>query len=253
MEKTDIDKLVVIMNELREKCPWDKKQTIDSLRQQTVEELYELTDVLESKDWKGIKEELGDMLMHIIFYSKIAQEENHFQIQDVINGICEKLIQRHPHIYGDVKVENAEDVKKNWERIKLKEGKKGVMSGIPGTMPSLIKSMRIQEKAAKVGFEWENRDDVWKKVEEEKFELLEALEQKDNASAEAEAGDLLFSIVNYIRFLKIDADKALKLTNEKFLNRFAEMENAAMEKDKTLPEMSLQEMDQIWNEIKSHQ
>lgn len=253
MEKTDIDKLVVIMNELREKCPWDKKQTIDSLRQQTVEELYELTDVLESKDWKGIKEELGDMLMHIIFYSKIAQEENHFQIQDVINGICEKLIQRHPHIYGDVKVENAEDVKKNWERIKLKEGKKGVMSGIPGTMPSLIKSMRIQEKAAKVGFEWENRDDVWKKVEEEKSELLEALEQKDNASAEAEAGDLLFSIVNYIRFLKIDADKALKLTNEKFLNRFAEMENAAMEKDKTLPEMSLQEMDQIWNEIKSHQ
>lgn len=253
MEKTDIDRLVVIMNELREKCPWDKKQTIDSLRQQTVEELYELTDVLESKDWKGIKEELGDMLMHIIFYSKIAQEENHFQIQDVINGICEKLIQRHPHIYGDVKVENAEDVKKNWERIKLKEGKKGVMSGIPGTMPSLIKSMRIQEKAAKVGFEWENRDDVWKKVEEEKSELLEALEQKDNASAEAEAGDLLFSIVNYIRFLKIDADKALKLTNEKFLNRFAEMENAAMEKDKTLPEMSLQEMDQIWNEIKSHQ
>lgn len=253
MEKTDIDKLVVIMNELREKCPWDKKQTIDSLRQQTVEELYELTDVLESKDWKGIKEELGDMLMHIIFYSKIAQEENHFQIQDVINGICEKLIQRHPHIYGDVKVENAEDVKKNWERIKLKEGKKGVMSGIPGTMPSLIKSMRIQEKAAKVGFEWENRDDVWKKVEEEKSELLEALEQKDNASVEAEAGDLLFSIVNYIRFLKIDADKALKLTNEKFLNRFAEMENAAMEKDKTLPEMSLQEMDQIWNEIKSHQ
>lgn len=253
MEKTDIDKLVVIMNELREKCPWDKKQTIDSLRQQTVEELYELTDVLESKDWKGIKEELGDMLMHIIFYSKIAQEENHFQIQDVINGICEKLIQRHPHIYGDVKVKNAEDVKKNWERIKLKEGKKGVMSGIPGTMPSLIKSMRIQEKAAKVGFEWENRDDVWKKVEEEKSELLEALEQKNDTSAEAEAGDLLFSIVNYIRFLKIDADKALKLTNEKFLNRFAEMENAAMEKDKTLPEMSLQEMDQIWNEIKSHQ
>ncbi len=253
MVKTDIDKLITIMDELREKCPWDRKQTIQSLRQQSVEELYELTDAIDNEDWRNIKEELGDLLLHIVFYTKIATEKKHFQMQDVIDGLCNKLIQRHPHIYGDTKADNAEEVKKNWERIKLKEGKKSIMGGIPHSMPSLMKSMRIQEKAAKVGFEWRTKEDVWSKVEEEKAELLQAIDENDTDASEKEAGDLLFSLINYIRFLKIDADKALNLTNKKFLERFSKMETLAGEQQKTLPELSLEEMDAIWNKIKSHQ
>lgn len=249
---TNIDKLVSIMDELREQCPWDKEQTIQTLRQQTIEELYELTDAIDEEDWKDIREELGDLLLHIVFYSKIATEKNHFRLQDVIDSICEKLIRRHPHIYGDTKAETSDVVKKNWEKLKLSEGKKSVMSGVPSGLPSLVKSMRIQGKAAKVGFEWKNVDDVWDKVEEEKRELQQALNDGDGDAAEKEAGDLLFSIVNYIRFLKIDADRALELTNKKFLNRFGKMEETAQTLGKSLHEMPLEEMDAIWNEIKSH-
>lgn len=241
------------MDELREKCPWDKEQTTHTLRQQTIEELYELTDAIDGDDWKEMKEELGDLLLHIVFYSKIAAEKKHFQLQDVINSICEKLIRRHPHIYGDTKAETIDIVKKNWEKLKLSEGKKSVMSGVPSGLPSLVKSMRIQGKAAKVGFEWKNIDDVWEKVEEEKVELQQALAAGDRESAEKEAGDLLFSIINYIRFLKIDADRSLELTNKKFLKRFEKMELAILSQGKHLHEMSLEEMDAIWNEIKSHQ
>ncbi len=250
---TNIDKLVSIMDELRVKCPWDKQQTIISLRQQTIEELYELTDAIDQEDWEEMKEELGDLLLHIVFYTRIASEKNHFQLQDVIDSICEKLIRRHPHIYGDTKADTAEIVKKNWEKLKLSEGKKSVMSGVPSSLPSLVKSMRVQGKAAKVGFEWKNVEDVWEKVEEEKSELQQALSEGDHESAEMEAGDLLFSIINYIRFLKIDADRALELTNKKFLTRFEKMELAVQSQGKNLHEMSLEEMDAIWSKIKSHQ
>lgn len=241
------------MDELREKCPWDREQTITLLRQQTIEELYELTDAIDGEDWKGIKEELGDLLLHIVFYTKIASEKNHFHLQDVIDSICEKLIRRHPHIYGDTKADTADIVKRNWEKLKLSEGKNSVMSGVPVSLPSLVKSMRIQGKAAKVGFEWKNIEEVWEKVEEEKQELQQALNEGDRDAAEEEAGDLLFSIVNYIRFLKIDADRALELTNKKFLKRFEKMELSIQSQGKHLHEISLEEMDAIWNEIKSHQ
>lgn len=250
MKETDLQKLVSIMNELREKCPWDKKQTIHTLRQQSIEELYELTDVIDEEDWEGMKEELGDLLLHIVFYSKIATEKNYFTIQDVIDGICEKLIKRHPHIYGDIKLDDAVAVKKNWEKLKLAEGKKSILSGIPLSLPSLVKSMRIQEKAAQTGFEWENAKDVWKKVEEEKAELLEAIENNDQSSSEKEAGDLLFSIVNYIRFCGIDADHALELTNKKFIYRFQRMEELSEVAGNKLHDLSLDEMDAIWNKIK---
>lgn len=239
------------MDELREKCPWDKKQTIHSLRQQTVEELYELADAVDEENWKGIREELGDLLLHIVFYSKIGSEKNQFNIQDVIDGISDKLIKRHPHIYGNIHLEDAEAVKQNWEKLKLAEGKKSVMSGVPPSLPSMVKAMRIQQKAAQVGFEWENAEDVWKKVEEEKGELLEAIAGGDKADAEKEAGDLLFSIVNYIRFCGIDADYALELTNKKFISRFKKMEEfSEREMNRKLHELNLEEMDNIWNQIK---
>jgi XTP/dITP diphosphohydrolase len=226
------EKLVTIMDDLREKCPWDKKQTIQSLRQMTLEETYELTDAITENNWKSIKEELGDLLLHIVFYSKIATEQQQFTIQEMIEGISQKLIDRHPHIYGDVKVENDEDVKRNWEKLKLKEGKKSVLSGVPKTLPALIKAMRLQEKAKQVGFEWENKEQVWEKVKEEEAELQEAIANGEQNKIEEEFGDLVFSLVNFARFLNIDAENALEVTN--------------------LDLMTLSEMDAIWNEIKRH-
>lgn len=259
MQKYDngMERLITIMNELREKCPWDKKQTIHTLRQQTIEETFELADAITEKDWIGIKEELGDLLLHIIFYSKIAEEENKFSIREVIDAICEKLIKRHPHIYGDpsnagqlVKVNDDEEVKRNWEQIKLNEGKKSVLSGVPKSLPAMVKAMRLQEKAKQVGFEWETKEQVWEKIEEEKAELLEAVNSGDSTLIEEEAGDLFFSVINYVRFLNVDAENSLELTNKKFINRFTRMEIAAEEKGHKLGSMSLEEMDAMWNEIK---
>lgn len=248
--RTNIDKLVNIMDELREKCPWDKKQNIHTLRQQTIEETYELADAITEKDWKSIKEELGDLLLHIVFYSKIGKEQNEFTLQEVIDGICDKLIKRHPHIYGDVKVNDEEDVKKNWEQIKLSEGKKSVLSGVPKSLPAMVKAMRIQEKAKQVGFEWATKEQVWEKVEEEKLELLEAVESGKKERIEEEAGDLFFSVINYVRFLKVDAENSLELTNKKFIKRFCQMEETVQKEGKNLGEMTLSEMDAVWNEIK---
>lgn len=248
----DFSSLVKIMNELREKCPWDKKQTIHTLRQQTIEETYELADAITEKNWESLKEELGDLLLHIIFYAKIGEEENKFTLQEVIDGISEKLIRRHPHIYGDVEVKNEEEVKKNWEQIKLREGKKSVLSGVPGSLPALMKAMRIQDKVKQVGFEWATKEDVWEKIEEEKKELLEAVSLNDTEHIEKEAGDLLFSLINYIRFLKVDAENALELTNKKFIKRFTLLEEQAQSKGLNLSEMSLEEMDKIWMEVKKN-
>lgn len=243
-------RLLTIMDDLREKCPWDRKQTIHTLRQQTIEELYELTDAITESDFKGMKEELGDLLLHIVFYSKIGAEQQQFNIADVITGVCDKLVARHPHIYGDVKVENEEDVKQNWEKLKLKEGKESVLSGVPKSLPALVKSMRLQEKAKQVGFEWENKDQVWEKVEEEMEELKEAVESNNADEMEAEFGDLLFSLVNYSRFMKIDAENALERTNKKFIRRFRAMEGMAAATGQQLDAMSLTEMDALWNKVK---
>lgn len=243
-------RLVQIMEDLREKCPWDKKQTIQTLRQLTIEETYELTDAITDEDWKGIKEELGDLLLHIVFYSKIGAEQNHFTLEEVINGVCEKLISRHPHIYSDVKVENDEDVSRNWEKLKMKEGKKSILSGVPKSLPSMVKAMRLQEKAKQVGFEWENKKQVWDKVEEEKKELFEAIASQDQNHIEEELGDVFFSLINYGRFLKVDAENALERTNKKFIDRFTKMESAAIADGKALRQMTLEEMDDIWNKIK---
>lgn len=244
------ERLLQIMDDLREKCPWDRKQTIQTLRQQTIEELYELTDAITGEDWKGIREELGDLLLHIVFYAKIGAEEQQFTIRDVIDGICEKLISRHPHIYGDVKVENEEEVKQNWEKLKLKEGKKSVLSGVPVALPALVKAMRLQSKAKQVGFEWDTIGQVWDKVKEEMEELEEMVTAGSQVDIEAEFGDVLFSLVNYSRFLKVDAENALERTNKKFIRRFQEMELIAGKNGRSLDEMSLSEMDAMWNEVK---
>jgi XTP/dITP diphosphohydrolase len=243
-------RLVQIMDDLREKCPWDKKQTIETLRQLTIEETYELTDAITDKDWKGIKEELGDLLLHIIFYAKIGAEQNKFTLEEVINGVCEKLIYRHPHIYGNVKVNDEEDVKRNWEKLKLKEGKKSVLSGVPKTLPSMVKAMRLQEKAKQVGFEWDNKEQVWDKVEEEQRELKEAIASGDKNNMEDELGDVFFSLVNFARFLGLDAENALERTNKKFIYRFNKMEEEALVTGKPLQEMTLDEMDVLWNKAK---
>lgn len=242
--------LVKIMDELREKCPWDKKQTIHTLRSMTIEELYELADAITDENWQHIKEELGDLLLHILFYSKIGTEQQQFTLQEVIDSIADKLVVRHPHIYGDVKVNSEDDVKRNWEKIKIREGKSSVLSGVPVSLPAIVKASRIQEKAKQVGFEWENKADVWKKVEEEMEELKEA-ETISVERTEEEFGDLLFSLVNYARFLHIDAETALEKTNKKFIYRFQLMEEKAKSNGRSLTEMSLQEMDNIWNEIKN--
>ena len=244
------ERLVNIMNDLREKCPWDKNQTIQTLRQLTIEETYELTDAITDNDWKGIKEELGDILLHIVFYAKIGKEQNQFTLDEVINGVCEKLIFRHPHIYGDVVVKDEEDVKRNWEKLKLKEGKASVLSGVPKTLPATIKAMRLQEKAKQVGFEWENKEQVWEKVEEEKAELFEAIASGNRENMEDELGDVFFSLINFARFLQLDAENALERTNKKFINRFTKMEAEALNAGKALQDMTLEEMDTIWNKIK---
>ena len=243
-------RLVKIMDELREQCPWDKKQTIQTLRSLTIEETYELADSIGDEDWKGIKEELGDLLLHILFYSRIGKEQNQFQLIDVINNICSKLIHRHPHIYGDVKVQDEEEVKQNWEKLKLNEGKKSILSGVPRALPSVVKALRLQEKAKQVGFEWDAREQVWEKVHEEMGELQEAVQQDNKDQMENELGDLMFSIVNYARFLDVDPETALERTNKKFIARFTKMEQQAISEGKPLAEMSLAEMDAIWNSIK---
>lgn len=243
-------RLVNIMNDLREKCPWDKKQTIQTLRSLTIEETYELADAITTINWKDIKEELGDVLLHIVFYAKIASEQNQFTIDEVINGICEKLIARHPHIYGDVKVNDEEDVKRNWEKLKLKEGKKSVLGGVPSSLPATVKAMRLQEKAKQVGFEWDNKTQVWQKVEEEMQELQQAISDNNQSDIEEEYGDLIFSLINYARFLHIDAENALERTNKKFIQRFTQMEKIALEEGNDLTSMTLEEMDAIWNRIK---
>ena len=243
-------RLVKIMDDLREKCPWDKKQTVATLRQLTIEETYELADAISENDFKSIKEELGDLLLHIVFYAKIGAEKNEFTLDEVINGICEKLIHRHPHIYGDVKVNDEEDVKRNWEKLKLKEGKTSVLSGVPKSLPSMVKAMRLQEKAKQVGFEWDTKEQVWEKVEEENRELLEAVQSGDVNKMEDELGDVFFSLVNFARFLQVDAENALERTNKKFISRFTKMETEALKEGKQLHDMSLEEMDAIWNRIK---
>lgn len=245
--------LVTIMDQLREQCPWDRKQTIHTLRSMTLEETYELADAIDASDWKGIKEELGDLLLHILFYTKIGTEQQQFVLKEVIDGIAQKLITRHPHIYGDVKVENDEDVKRNWEQIKIKEGKTSVLGGVPKSLPAVVKATRIQEKAKQVGFEWDNREDVWKKVEEEMQELKEAIKVDSHQEIKEEFGDLLFSLINYARFLQVDAEAALEQTNKKFMYRFQAMESMAAEKGLNLVNMSLVEMDELWNEIKRKQ
>ena len=248
--RENFERLVNIIDDLREKCPWDKKQTIQTLRQMTIEETYELADAITDENWKAIKEELGDILLHIVFYARIGKEQNKFTLNDVLETICNKLIIRHPHIYGDVQVNDAEDVKKNWEKIKLKEGKTSVLSGVPVSLPAVVKATRIQEKAKQVGFEWKQKEDVWLKVEEEMNELHEAVNNNDAAHAEEEFGDVLFSLVNYARFLNIDAENALEKTNKKFIQRFTKMETIAKNEGKNLYEMSLEEMDAIWNIVK---
>jgi len=249
-------RLVKIMDELREGCPWDRKQTIATLRPLTIEETYELGDAVINEDWKGIKEEIGDLMLHMVFYAKIASEQNQFSLNDVFEAICSKLISRHPHIYGDsngekITVQNDEEVKSNWERLKLKEGKTSVLGGVPVSLPAMVKATRIQEKAKKVGFEWENKEDVWKKVLEEMEELKDAEAKNDPAHIEEEFGDLMFSMINYARFLGIDPETALEKTNNKFKNRFTKMEEVVLAQNKNLAEMTLPEMDAVWNEVKN--
>ncbi|CAN5213635.1 nucleoside triphosphate pyrophosphohydrolase [soil metagenome] len=244
------DRLLNIMDELRQQCPWDKKQTMESLRHLTIEEVYELGDAILDKDREEIKKELGDILLHIVFYARIGSESGHFDIGDVTNSICDKLIDRHPHIYGDVKVANEEDVKKNWENLKLREGKKSVLEGPPASLPALVKASRIQDKVAGVGFDWEEPQQVIEKLKEELEELQSEIQVMDQDKMEAEFGDVLFSMINYARFLKINPEDALERTNKKFIKRFQYLEEKAREKNKPLSEMSLAEMDVFWEEAK---
>lgn len=246
----EFNRLVTIMDELREKCPWDMKQTVQTLRQLTIEETYELADAITAEDYNGIKEEIGDLMLHMVFYARIARERGEFTLEAALHDICEKLIRRHPHIYGDVKVENEEDVKQNWEKLKLKEGKSSVLGGVPSSLPSMVKAMRLQEKSKQVGFEWDNTGQVWSKVEEEISELKEAMQSGDQNSIEDELGDVFFSLVNLARFLNVDAENALERTNKKFISRFKKMEEAALENNRFLHDMTLTEMDDLWNRIK---
>ena len=242
--------LVEIMDTLREKCPWDKKQTIQSLRSNTIEELYELIDAIIDEDWEGIKEELGDMLLHVLFYAKIGTEQGHFTLQDSIEAISKKLIHRHPHIYGDVKVQDEEEVKRNWEQLKLQEGKTSLLAGVPNSLPAMVKAFRIQQKVKQVGFEWENKEQVWDKVEEEIGELKVEIAANDQEKMEAEFGDVLFSMINYARFLNIDPESALEKTNKKFKHRFELMEAYAKEHELDLAKLTLNEKEAIWQSMK---
>lgn len=245
------DRLLTIMDDLRTQCPWDKKQTMQSLRHLTIEETYELGDAILDNDLEEVKKELGDLLLHIVFYSKIGSETQDFDIADVCNGICDKLVSRHPHIYGDIDVEDEEEVKRNWENLKLKEGKKSVLEGVPNSLPALVKANRIQDKVAGVGFDWEQPEQVFEKVKEELNELQFEVKKGDNDKIESEFGDVLFSMINYARFLKVNPENALERTNKKFIQRFQYLEEKAKELDKSLKDMPLEEMDVFWNEAKN--
>lgn len=244
------ERLLDIMDDLRTQCPWDKKQTLQSLRHLTIEETYELGEAILDNDLEEVKKELGDLLLHIVFYSKIGSETQDFDIADVANGICDKLIDRHPHIYGDVEVANEEEVKQNWEKLKLKEGKKSVLEGVPKSLPALVKASRIQDKVAGVGFDWERPEQVWEKVEEELQELQDEVVKKDKEAIENELGDVMFSMVNYARFLKVNPEDALEKTNKKFIKRFQYLESKAKILNKSLSDMTLSEMDVFWEEAK---
>jgi len=265
------ERLLNIMDELREKCPWDRKQTMESLRHLTLEEVYELSDAILEGDMKEIRKELGDIMLHLVFYAKIGSEKGEFDITDVLNGICEKLIARHPHIYGDVQVDNEEQVKQNWKKLKLREGNRSVLEGVPVSLPSLVKAQRIQDKAAGVGFDWEEKGQVWEKVEEELREFRQEVTSGEAATSpldpgvdaaseaetrkekiEAEFGDVLFSLINYARFLDINPENALEKTNRKFIKRFRYLEEKARESGRALKDMSLAEMDLFWNEAKKN-
>jgi XTP/dITP diphosphohydrolase len=243
-------RLLDIMDELRSKCPWDQKQTFQSLRHLTIEETYELGEAILNNDLQEIKKELGDVLLHIVFYAKIGSETDSFDIADVANTISEKLIHRHPHIYGDVKVENEKEVKENWEKLKLKEGKNSVLEGVPTSLPAMVKANRIQDKVAGVGFDWEKPEQVWEKVQEELLELNTEIQKGNKENIAAEFGDVLFSLINYARFIEVNPENALEKTNQKFINRFQYLEKEAKKTGKTLHQMSLAEMDVFWNAAK---
>jgi len=245
------NRLITIMDELREQCPWDKKQTMESLRYLTIEEMYELSDAILDKDMKEIKGELGDLLLHIVFYSRIASETNDFDITDVINGVCDKLVHRHPHIYGDVKVADETEVKKNWEKLKLKEGKKSVLEGVPKSLPAIVKSFRIQEKVRGVGFDWDNKTQVWDKVLEEIEELKVEIEAGDQDRIESEFGDVLFALTNYSRFINVNPEDALERTNKRFIKRFQIMEQLIEKENLKLDDMNLEQMDVYWTQAKT--
>ncbi len=243
-------RLLQIMDELRAQCPWDMKQTMETLRPLTIEEMYELADAILKSDMEEVKKELGDVMLHLVFYAKIGSEKGAFDITDVLNAICEKLISRHPHIYGDVKVSGEEEVKQNWEKLKLREGKKSVLEGVPNSLPAMVKATRIQEKARGVGFDWDNQEQVFEKVQEELQELQTEVKAGDQAKVEGEFGDLLFSMINYARFLEVNPENALERTNQKFIQRFQYLESKAAGQGRSLAEMSLTEMDVFWNEAK---
>ena len=243
-------RLLNIMDDLRAKCPWDMKQTMQSLRHLTIEETYELTDAIHDNDLEEVKNELGDLMLHLVFYAKIGSETNSFNITDVLNGICEKLIHRHPHIYGDVEVANEEEVKANWEKLKLKEGKKSVLEGVPRALPALVKAIRIQDKARGVGFDWDNKEQVWDKVNEE-IEEFKIETDKKSDKMEDEFGDVLFSLINYGRFLNLNPEDALEKTNKKFIKRFQFLETESAKDGKKMGEMTLEEMDVYWNKAKT--
>jgi len=243
------ERLLTIMDELREKCPWDKKQTMETLRHLSIEEMYELSDAIIDGDLDEVKKELGDIMLHLVFYSKIGSEKGAFDVADVLNGVCEKLIHRHPHIYGDVEVKDEEEVKANWEKLKLKEGKKSVLEGVPRSLPSLVKAGRIQDKARGVGFDWDKAEQVWEKVLEEIQELKVEVDQKTDR-IESEFGDVLFSLINYARFLDVNPDDALERANRKFISRFQYLEVETARDGKTMSDMTLAEMDEYWNRAK---
>lgn len=245
------ERLLTIMDDLREKCPWDKKQTLESLRHLTIEETYELADAIIANDLGELKGEIGDLMLHMVFYSKIADEKGAFDVADVLNAICDKLVHRHPHIYGDVEVSSEEEVKANWEKLKLKEGKKSVLEGVPKSLPALVKATRIQDKVKGIGFEWDNQEQVWDKVQEELAEFQEEVQANDKDKMEEEFGDVLFSLINYARWIGVNPEDALARTNRKFINRFQWMESETAKDGKTLSEMKLEEMDEYWERSKA--
>lgn len=248
----EFKRLLDVMDELRAKCPWDKEQTMESLRHLTIEETYELADSILEGKYQDIKKELGDILLHIVFYAKIASEQNKFDITDVLTGICDKLIYRHPHVFGTVEVENSDDVKNNWENLKIKEGSKSILAGVPVSLPALVKAHRIQDKVRSVGFDWEDRTQIWNKVDEELKELRNEFERGDEKKMEAEFGDLIFSLVNAARLYNIDPEMALERTNKKFIKRFNYLESQTLKKGMSLKDMTLAEMDVYWEEAKKH-